>query len=29
MPFHLEGENVGQLAVKFSVRRQALRVIVP
>src|SRR6266568_858704 len=29
MPFHLEGENVGQLPVKFSVRRQALRVIVP
>ena len=29
MPFHLEGENVGQLPVKFSVRRQALRFIVP
>lgn len=28
-PFHLEGENVGQLPVKFGVQRQALKVIVP
>jgi len=29
VPFHLDGENVGHLPAKFSVRRQALRVIVP
>ena len=29
VPFHLEGENVGRLPAKFSVRRQSLRVIVP
>jgi diacylglycerol kinase (ATP) len=29
MPFHVEGENIGYLPVKFSARRQALRVIVP
>jgi len=29
VPFHVEGENVGYLPAKFSVRRQALRVIVP
>ncbi len=28
-PFHVEGENVGHLPVTFTVRRQALRVIVP
>ena len=29
VPFHVEGENVGHLPVKFSVRPKALRVIVP
>lgn len=29
VPFHVEGENAGVLPVKFTVRRQALRVIVP
>ena len=29
VPFHVEGENIGSLPAKFSVRRQALRVIVP
>ena len=28
-PFHLEGENVGQLPVKFAVQPRALKVIVP
>ena len=29
LPFHVEGENAGCLPAKFSVRRQALRIIVP
>ncbi len=29
VPFHVEGEHVGQLPVKFSVRPRALRVVVP
>jgi YegS/Rv2252/BmrU family lipid kinase len=29
VPFHVEGENAGFLPAKFSVRRQALRIIVP
>jgi diacylglycerol kinase family enzyme len=29
VPFHVEGETVGHLPARFSVRRQALRVIVP
>jgi diacylglycerol kinase family enzyme len=29
VPFHVEGENVGHLPAKFSVRREALKVIVP
>ncbi|MCI0748250.1 MAG: diacylglycerol kinase family lipid kinase [Verrucomicrobia subdivision 3 bacterium] len=29
VPFHVEGENVGCLPAEFSVRQQALRVIVP
>ena len=29
VPFHVEGENAGSLPAKFSIRRQALRIIVP
>jgi diacylglycerol kinase (ATP) len=29
VPFHIEGENVGHLPATFSVRREALKVIVP
>jgi YegS/Rv2252/BmrU family lipid kinase len=29
VPFHLEGENAGTLPVRFSVRREGLRVIAP
>jgi diacylglycerol kinase (ATP) len=29
MPFHVEGENAGCLPARFSIRRQALRIIVP
>jgi diacylglycerol kinase (ATP) len=29
VPFHVEGENVGHLPVKFSIEPKALRVIVP
>jgi len=29
IPFHVEGENVGPLPATFSIRRQALRVMVP
>jgi diacylglycerol kinase family enzyme len=28
-PFHVDGENVGELPATFSIRRQALKVIVP
>ena len=29
VPFHVEGENIGYLPAKFTIRRQALRVLVP
>jgi len=29
IPFHVEGENAGHLPASFSIRRQALRIIVP
>ena len=29
VPFHVEGENVGRLPARFTIRRQALRIIVP
>jgi diacylglycerol kinase family enzyme len=29
VPFHVEGENIGYLPATFSVKREALKVIVP
>jgi diacylglycerol kinase family enzyme len=29
VPFHVEGENIGHLPATFSVKREALKVIVP